>query len=525
MRLAPFVTRLAPKGMVCTIDPLASEAGVAMLRAGGTAADAAIAAGAVLAVTSQHQCGVGGDLFALVHDGTGPPAALNASGRAGSGADPDRLRAEGHRQMPQAGDIRSAPVPGCVDGWVALSERFGKLPLDTVLGPAHDYAAEGFVMTTTQAGAARAVADLPGGEAYAAALESRGILRQPGLARILHDIAGGGRGAFYEGEFGEGLLALGAGEYTAADLGQRQATWVEPLSVDAWGHRLWTVPPNSQGYLTLAASWIAAGLELPDDPGDPRWAHLTIEAARQAAYDRLAVLHEGADGNALLAPERLAPRRAVIDPDRAAPLGVPTRSGDTVFLCAVDERRMGVSLIQSHGGSFGTLLAVPGTGAFIHRRGIGFSLEPGHPAEYRPGRRPPHTLSPALVTTLDDRLSAVIGTMGGDSQPQVVLQLLARLLGAGQSPAAAIAAGRWALSAGQSGLAFDTWERGGDVNVVIEGHAPPAWDGGLTARGHRVLRLGEYAHDFGHAQVITVREDRLAGASDPRALDGAATGW
>ena len=525
MRLAPFVTRLAATGMVCAIDHLASEAGVAMLRAGGDAADAAVAAGAVLAVTSQHQCGVGGDLFALVHEGAGPPAALNASGRAGSGADPDRLRAEGHRQMPQAGDIRSAPVPGCVDGWVAINERYGRLPLREVLGPAQRYASEGFAMTATQAGIAGTVADLPGGEAYAAALAAGGLLRQPGLARLLREIAEGGRAAFYEGEFGRGLLELGAGEYTADDLRRSQADWVDPLSVDAWGHRLWTVPPNSQGYLTLAASWIAAGLDLPHDPQDPAWAHLTIEAARQAAYDRIAVLHEGADGHALLSPDRLAPRQAAIDPGRAAPLGVPARAGDTVFLCAVDDRRMGVSLIQSHGGSFGTRLAVPGMGVFVHRRGIGFSLAPGHPAEYGPGRRPPHTLSPALVTTPEDRLAAVVGTMGGDSQPQVVLQLLVRLLHAQQSPAEAIAAGRWSLSAGESGLAFDTWDRGGDVNVIVEGHAPAGWDRGLAARGHRVVRLGDFAHDFGHAQVITVREDHLAGASDPRALDGAASGW
>src|SRR5207237_7770724 len=143
--------------------------------------------------------------------------------------------------------------------------------------------------------------------------------------------------------------------------------------------------------------------------------------ARQAAFDRIAVLHEGADGRALLAPERLAPRRDAINRERAAHLGVPARTGDTVFLCAVDSNRMGVSLIQSHGGSFGSLLAIPGMGAFLHRRGIGFSLEPGHAAEYGPGRRPPQTLSPALVTTLDERLSAVIGTLGGDCQPQTLV--------------------------------------------------------------------------------------------------------
>jgi gamma-glutamyltranspeptidase/glutathione hydrolase len=527
MRAAPLPTTLARNGMVCAVDHLAAGAGVAMLRAGGSAADAAVAASAVLAVTTQHMCGMGGDLFALVHHRAGPPDALNASGRAGSGADADRLRAEGHREMPRIGDIRSVPVPGCVDGWLALHERHGRLPLADVLEPARAYAADGFPASATLAPSVQLVASLPEAADYTAGgpVSSGTVIRRPGVARTLAAIAAGGRAAFYEGEFGEGLLQLGAGEYTADDLARSQADWVAPLVADAWGHRLWTVPPNSQGYLTLAGAAIAAGLDLPSDPDDPQWAHLTIEAARQAGFDRPAVLHEHADGAALLAIDRLSARRAAIDPSRAAALGDTYATGGTIYLCAVDGERMGVSLIQSNASGWGSLLVVPGVRIFLQNRGLGFSLEPGHPAEYGPGRRPPHTLAPALVTTGDDGLAMTTGTMGGDTQPQILLQLLARLLHAGESPADAVAAGRWALAGPEGARGFDTWAGGGRVRVAIEGNAPSSWDAGLTERGHDVARTGMFDHGFGHAHVIVNRGDHLAGASDPRARGGAATGY
>jgi gamma-glutamyltranspeptidase/glutathione hydrolase len=338
-------------------------------------------------------------------------------------------------------------------------------------------------------------------------------------------IVEGGRDAFYRGEFGDGLLALGKGEYSEDDLARSQADWVEPLSVEAWDHRVWTAPPNSQGYLALAAAWIAERLELPGDPEDPLWAHLTIEAARQAGFDRPAVLHEGADGAALLAPDRLEPRRLAIDPEGAAPLGDQYAEGGTIHLTAVDADRMGVSLIQSNAAGFGSLLVVPGVRIFLQNRGIGFSLQPGHPAEYGPGRRPPHTLSPALVTRRDGTLRYVLGSMGGDSQPQILLQLLARLLHTHQAPGTAVASGRWTLASAGLGTGFDTWQEGGRVRVNVEGHAPVAWDEGLKARGHSVWRTEAFGHGFGHAHVIRVEGDGLAGASDPRARAGAAVGY
>src|SRR3954469_21521997 len=217
MRPAPFTSRFAPSGMVCAVDHLAAQAGLAMLRGGGSAADAAVATSAALAVTTQHMCGMGGDLFALVHSpGDDAPAALNASGRAGSGADPDRLRDEGHVVMPFLGDIRSVPVPGCVDGWLALHGRFGRLPLAQVLEPARAYAENGFPATATLAAAAQRLGPVDHAEDFTSGgpLHPGDIVRRPGVARTLAAIADGGRDAFYRGEFGEGLLALGKGEYT-----------------------------------------------------------------------------------------------------------------------------------------------------------------------------------------------------------------------------------------------------------------------------------------------------------------------
>ena len=270
-----------------------------------------------------------------------------------------------------------------------------------------------------------------------------------------------------------------------------------------------------------SAAWIASGLPLPDDPDDAAWAHLLIEAARWAGHDRPEVLHDGADGAALLALERLGPRREAISSSRRSPV-TSTAPGGTIYLCATDADGVGVSLIQSNAADWGCHVVVPGTGIFLHNRGIGFSLEAGHPAELAPGRRPPHTLSPVLVTGLDGRLAAVLGTMGGDSQPQVLLQLLARLLHHEQSPGRAVSAPRWVLTGGRTG--FDTWADGGPDHVALEVGAPTEWAAGLAERGHLVQHLVRGAN-VGHAHVITVTPDgTYAGATDARALSGAAVG-
>jgi gamma-glutamyltranspeptidase/glutathione hydrolase len=531
--MVPFATTHAPNGMVCSVDHLASEAGVAILRAGGTAADAAVATSAVLAVTTQHMCGMGGDLFAIVHHRDGPPEVLNASGRAGSGADPDRLRAEGATAMPFRGDIRAVPVPGCVDGWLALHARHGRLPLADVLRPAIDYAAGGFPASPTLAGSIPTIATIQGSDDYTAQPVRPGTrIRRPLVAEALDAIAREGRDAWYGGAFGEGLIEIGARggggphgapEYTTADLERVNADWVEPLGVRAWDHDVWTVPPNSQGYLTLASAWIAEGLPLPDDPDDPAWAHLLVEASRQAAFDRVDVLHEGADGTELVSPSRLQPRRDAISIDGAADLGDSYAGGSTIHLATCDSNRMGVSLIQSNAGGWGAGIAVPSVRVFLQNRGYGFSLQPGHPAEYGPGRRPPHTLSPALVTKPSGELAMVLGTMGGDTQPQILLQLLARILHHGEGPGRAVAAGRFGLTGGATG--FDTWNDRGRVRVNLEGHASSAWADGLRARGHDVATTNAFDHGYGHAHVIALQDDVLAGASDPRPRTGGARGY
>lgn len=514
--------------MVCSVDHLASEAGVTLLRAGGSAADAAVAASAVLAVTTQHMCGMGGDLWALIHHADGEaPAALNASGRAGSGADPDRLRAEGRTRMRFRSDIRSVPVPGCVDGWLALHARFGRVPLTEVLAPAIDLASGGFPLSPHGAAATSLLDGVVDSDDYFPQSRPGDLIVRDGVATALREIAVGGREAYYQGEFGRDLIKLGRGEYTEEDLARSQADWVTPLGTNAWDHDIWTVPPNSQGYLTLAGAWIASGLDLPADPDEPLFAHLLAEAAKHAGWDRPEVLFEHADGAELISHSRLAPRRAAISPTAAAQLGAGVDTGDTMYLAAVDNDRMGVSLIQSNASGWGAGLWTPTHRISLHNRGIGFSLAEGHPAEYGPQRRPPHTLAPAIVQRSDGSLHAVVGTMGGDAQPQVLLQVLARSLCVGSEPATAIAHGRWRWGAAE-GTGFDTWADPANLELRVEGHAAWSTEAGLAElrqRGHRVG--ADIPHDsaYGHAHLIEVSDGVLAGAADPRALTGSAAGY
>jgi len=525
--------------MVAAADQLASSAGISMLDRGGSAADAMVAAATVMAVVGPHLCGLGGDALAMVKVPGEAPRALLAVGRAGSGADPDRLRAQGHADMPIRGDIRTVPVPGAVDGWLALHERHGRLAWAAVLGPAIALAEEGFAASLLLAFASHLVAHLPG----AAELCPRGplrpgqLVRLPGVARTLRNLASTGRDGFYGGEFGRALLELGAGEYAPEDLARPLAQWTEPLVLQAFGHALWTVPAPSQGYLTLAGAWIADRVGLPRDRTDPLWPHLIAEAGYAASFDRPSVLFDGADGAALLAVEGLERRAASIDPERSASAapsddvggaGVPALSdGDTTHLCAVDAEGLGISLTQSNALDFGAHLVAGHTGVFLHNRGIGFSLQPGHGAEYGPRRRPTHTLSPALVTRGDGTLAQIIGTMGGDVQPQIIVQLLARLLHGEEDPATAISAARVVHEA-PGAPPFRLWQAPAQ-SLLMESNAPEDWRHGLEARGHRVRVVGAFNPvDVGCSQIISVEtvDDHLVftGASDPRSPDGAALG-
>ncbi len=503
-------------GLVCSINGLASEAGAGMMRAGGNAVDAAIAANAVLAVVAPYACGMGGDLFALVQADGEAPDCLNASGRAPSGASAQRLLEEGHSAVPRHIHPAAVTIPGCVDGWLALHRRHGCAPLSDILAPALELATDGFPAGEALAAASADVAGVEGNTDIPPGLEPGQQVRRPGSARALAAVAEGAREGFYEGEFGEGLLALEGGWFHADDLKSPQSEWVKPVSTEAWGHRIWTVPPNSQGYLILAAAAVAQGLEMPDDPEHPDWAHWLIEAACAVGASRPAELSDRADPAVLLEPARLEALT------RGVRSGLPAAShrtapGDTTYLCAADGRYT-VSLIQSNAQGFGSLLVSGSTGIFLHNRGLGFNLDSSHDACLRPRRRPPHTLSPVIFSDPGGGRRGAVGTMGGDAQPQVVLQLLARHLLGGQSPDAAVTAGRWILL-GET--AFSTWASDRRPDVALEAHAPVAWSDGLRRRGHEVRPLEEPPL-AGHAHMLSVTPDStLVGASDPRVATAA----
>jgi gamma-glutamyltranspeptidase/glutathione hydrolase len=523
----PLRSVRAPNHLVASADHLATSAGVEMFARGGNAVDAAIAANAAIAVTGPHLCGLGGDLFALVYV-DGEVHALNASGRAGSGADAAVLRSEGHEIMPFRLDIRSVTVPGCVDGWLSLHDRFGSLPLQTVLAPAIGLANDGFPASPLLLGSLHQLGEV-GREnlrELATQAHARGArVRRPGVAAALAGIAAGGRETFYGGAFGEGLVALGGGLFTRDDLAQIQADWQAPLSTEAFGVTLHTIGPNSQGYLALGGARLASRLELPADPDDASWAHLLIEAATAAGRDRPHQLHEHADGDDLL--DIIDGRIDEIDVERASHRSAPAGDGDTTYLCTAGRsgngREMAVSLIQSNASGFGSHLVESNTGINLHNRGIGFNLTERHGAEYAPGRRPPHTLLPMAATRDDGSLAAVLGTMGGDAQPQIMLQLAARLLHHRQTPARAIGAGRWALTGDISG--FDTWTSDGGPGVSIEGHAPTSWAADLGASGHRTATAPDWDSGFGHAcAIVSSRDGMWVGSSDPRAVVGSCAG-
>ena len=511
--------------VVATSQPLAAQAGVAMLARGGNAVDAALAAAAVLTVVEPTGNGLGSDAFCLLWDGSRMHG-LNASGAAPAGW--TRERFAGAEEMPFRG-WDSVTVPGAVGAWAALSERFGTLDMATLLAPAIRYAEEGFavspVIAALWAKGAEELGDqpgfaeafMPGGRAPRAGVR----FASPGHAASLRAIAETGGRAFYEGELAEKIAAFAAAHgaaLTLEDLAANRPDWVEPISAGFDGAHLHEIPPNGQGIAALMALGMleATGLRALE-ADDPRALHLQIEAIKLAFADLYAYVADrsamtGVTPEALLDADYLAARAALIDPERAQDpgAGAPKRGG-TVYLSTADAGGMMVSFIQSNYAGFGSGVVVPGTGISLQNRGAGFTLEPGHPNEVAPGKRPFHTIIPGFVTR-DGAPLMSFGVMGGPMQAQGHVQMLLRTQLWEQDVQTAADAPRWRFTEGRG--------------VACEEAMPEATRAALAKMGHEItVEAPDNAFGFGGAQLV----HRLPGGgymagSDPR-KDGMAAGF
>jgi gamma-glutamyltranspeptidase / glutathione hydrolase len=503
-------------GIVVSPHHMASAAGTEILRSGGNAVDAAIAVDAMLAVVLPDTCGPGGDLFALVHTpGSARPATLNASGRAGTGVTADDLRDMGHGEIPYRSPW-SITVPGCVDGWEALLDRFGSLRLGTILAPAIATARNGFEVSTELGGTLERIADLVAGQGSASPLYPDGpaapgdTITRPALADTLEAIAEGGRAAFYGGRVGDGIIVAAGGAVTPDDLEVLQADWVEPASLDIFGRTAWTIPPNSQGYLTLATLSIFASLDPPQDPNDPLYAHLLVEAYRSVAWERADTVCDPSTAPlsvaGLLDAARLSERARRIHHDRTTRWPMPREApGGTAYMAVLDGSGMGISLIQSNFAGIGSGLSAGSTGVWLHNRGAGFNLIQGHPNEYGPRKRPLHTLSPTLWTRGDD-LDLLLGTRGGDQQPQFLAQIGAHHYHAGLCIDDAQALPRWTMEQPTPGT---------DGVLRMESRHADATVSGLESLGHTIEISGAYEPSWGPVSLIDAT-DTPRGAADPR---------
>lgn len=490
---------------------------------GGNAVDAAIAANAVQGVVAPDTCGVGGDLFALIHrPGDTQPLCLNASGRAGSGVSAATLRAT-HSTLPYRHPW-TITVPGCVAGWAELAERHGNVPLSTSLGPAIELATNGFPVSPELADSLGRLADMIGGQDSARALYPDGAVPQAGvtirrldLARTLTAIADAGPATFYQGDVAEAIAAATEGGVTANDLAGVAVDWVSPIGIEVFGHKGWTVPPNTQGYLTLAALWLFERMVPPKNPADPGYVHAAIEAYRAVAWERD---HLVSDPNSaplpaheLLSPSRLTARLNTLSMDSVARWPAPAPApGGTAYLCTRDDVGVGVSLIQSNFAGIGAGISANGTGVFLQNRGAGFTLEEGHPNELMPGRRPLHTLSPTIWTK-GDTLRLLLGTRGGQYQPQLLVQLAAHLLYSDAPRALSQPLPRWQV---------DGWGPGASPLVRIEERTPQSIFDGLAARGHAVEKVADWNPGWGPVSVIGVDEEEVFASVDPRVSTTAA---
>jgi gamma-glutamyltranspeptidase/glutathione hydrolase len=528
--LAGRSTVYAPSGMVATSQPLASTAGLEILRRGGNAVDAAVAAAAVLSVTEPHMTGIGGDMFAIVWLARERKlVAIDASGRAGSLMTRETLQARGFRAGSQQG-VMSVTVPGALAGWDMLLRTHGTRTLAQALEPAIAYARDGFPVspiiaaqwanetTFLQRDSAAAATFLPGGRAPRAGE----WFRNPDYARTLQEIATGGIGTFYGGALGQRIVArLKAldGFITVDDLRKNAPSWVTPISVPFRGYRVWELPPGNQGIAALEMLRILEPYDLKAMGHDsPAYLHHLIEAKKLAYADLDRFVgdadHLDMPAERMLTDEFIAERRSHLSSSRAQervdPGPLRTRS-ETVYLATADADGNMVSFINSNYDYFGSGIVVPGTGFALHNRGAGFTLAPGLPNTVAPGKRPFHTLIPGFVTqTVDGREQAYMsfGLMGGGVQAQGHVQFLLNHFVFGMDLQAAIDAPRFRHYDGQ--------------RVALEAPVTDAVRAALAAMGHVLIEQPPIA--FGGAQAIVRLPKGYAAGSDPR-KDGMAVGY
>ena len=522
---------LASHGVVSAPHYLAAQAGLDLLKTGGNAIDAAIAASAVLQVVHPQLCGLGGDLFALVYSARDRKLhGLNASGAASHSASIERYHSLGYTCMPAFG-IHTVTVPGCPDGWQALSDRFGNRGLDSCLAPAISYARDGFPVgpglhaalqrmnTMSHTHPAFRQNFMPGGNIPAAG--SMGYA--PDLARTLERIGERGAADFYRGELARQIadfFAREGGLLDNEDLANHASQWVQPLSVNFAGMQIHELPPNTQGITALQMLGMLDGLQLGPEPDDPLTVHLTVEAKKLAFADRSAYLtdlnHMRVSPASLIEPAYLARRAALISSRAAESATAGSIAGDTIYLCATDEAGNVVSLIQSNYRGFGSGVVVEGTGISLQNRGAYFSLDPEAANALAPSKRTLHTLIPSIAMR-DDKPLIVFRAMGGDGQAQTHAQVYTALLKYGLNMQAAIEMPRWLHGVDQPG---------DPEALYMENRFPDSTLADLTERGHTVRTVNAWHSMMGHAQGILIDNDTgiFHGGADPRG-EGAAVGW
>jgi gamma-glutamyltranspeptidase/glutathione hydrolase len=518
--------------MVATSVPVATAAGVEMLRRGGNAVDAALAAAAVLAVVEPMQCGLGGDAFALLWSaGEERLVGLNGSGRAPAAASLEAYRARGLETIAPAG-ILSATVPGVVHGWETLARRYGSMPLADLLEPAIRCAEEGFPVSELVAhywsvlsrlGALRNPAARATWTPEGVAPAAGAWFRVPGLGRTLREVAEGGAEAFYRGRPAAAIVDAArreGGFLEAEDLARHTSTWVEPLSTRYRGVEVAELPPSGQGIAALIALDVLACFE-PVPPDHVLDWHRRIEAVKLALADRAAYVadpeHEDVPVAELLAPET-ARRRAASITERAREGLAPALGGDTTYLCAADADGNVVSFIQSLFTGFGSGIACGDSGILLQSRGAGFVLDPRHPNRLAPGKRPLHTIIPGMLLR-GGRPWMAFGIMGGDVQPQAHAAFVSNLVDHGLNPQEALDRPRFRCVGGRRVL-IEAPEL-----TVVDGGGTSRLGEALAARGHDVIGPGTaMADSFGGGQAIAALDEGVwAGASDRR-KDGCAFG-